>query len=188
MLAQLLAIPALGDESGELSSKPSIGELTARLETGQAIVSFRVVNGLSDEAMERIDSGIRVELRHRLEIVTKRAIPLMPSKVLARTVIRTRAEYDALTRRYVLARAVESRGPHKKQAPPPSEEQRFTTSAVEMRAWMTQIDEIPVYDPVEPFPEDEQLKVRVESSLGRRYVLLIFPSTVTATAELQLSR
>jgi hypothetical protein len=153
MLAQLLAIPALGDESGELSSKPSIGELTARL-----------------------------------EIVTKRAIPLMPSKVLARTVIRTRAEYDALTRRYVLARAVESRGPHKKQAPPPSEEQRFTTSADEMRAWMTQIDEIPVYDPVEPFPEDEQLKVRVESSLGRRYVLLIFPSTVTATAELQLSR
>jgi hypothetical protein len=188
LLAQLFAIPVLGGESDEVPSKPSIDGLITRLESGRAIVSFRVAHGLSDEALERIDSGIQVELRHRLEVVSKRAIPLTPAKVLARTVIHTRAEYDALTRRYALERVVEFRGPHKKQAPPPTEEQRFTTSADEMRAWMTQLDDIAVYDPVEPFSEDEQLRVRVDSSLGRRYVLLIFPSSLTASAELPLGR
>jgi hypothetical protein len=176
LLVQLVAIPAVGAETPEPHRKPAIVELSTRLEDGRATVSFRVENALSEEALERIDSGIQVAFR------------LMPAKVLARTVIHTRARYDALTRRYTLERVTEFKGPHKKQAPPPADEQRFTTSADEMRAWMTELENIAVYDPVEPFAEDDQLKVRADSSLGRRYALYVFPTSVTASAEQPLGR
>lgn len=188
LLVQLAAIPTVGAETPEPQRKPAIVELSTGLEEGRATVSFRVENGLSEEALERIDSGIQVAFRHRIEVVTKRGIPLMPAKVLARTVIHTRARYDALTQRYTLERVTEFKGPHKKQAPPPAEEQRFTTSADEMWAWMTELENIAAYDPVEPFADDDQLKVRVDSSLGRRYALYIFPASLTASAEQPLGR
>jgi hypothetical protein len=50
---------------------------------------------------------------------------------------------------------------------------------------MTELEEIAIYDPSRPL-QGEKLRVHVEVSLGRRYVLLIFPGTRTTSAEIPL--
>ena len=56
-----------------------------------------------------------------------------------------------------------------------------------MRRWMTEFEELPVYDPARPL-NGRELRVRVRSELGRRYVMWIFPSTVDASAGCELER
>jgi hypothetical protein len=174
------ATPELPD-----GAKPRIEELTATLKDQRATVSFKVLHGLSREAEERLHSGIPVTLKHKVEVLAKRGFPLMPSKVLARTVVETRAEYDSLTRRYDLIRTVEHRLRPKRFGPLKEEQRRITDSADEMLAWMTELVEIPVFNPAKPLQGD-RLRVRVESSLGRRYLMFVFPTTHSVSGELDL--
>jgi hypothetical protein len=167
------------------SAKPVIEDLVTEWAAGRPQVSFRVANAFSEETLERIDSGIAVTFRHRIEVVSRRALPLIPDKVRAKVVVETTAEYDVLTKRYALLRRIDVRGDKKRLNPAPVEESKVTFSEDEMRAWMTVLDGIEVYDPAQEL-EGPRLRVRVESAVGRRYLLLIFPADISATAELEL--
>jgi len=180
-LAAAAALSAsAGGEAG--NGKPSIEDLEVALSGERVVVSFRLVGGLDDEALERIHSGIALTFRHRLDVVAKRAMPLVPAKVLARSRVASTVEYDSLTRRYHLYRSVEHESDVKKLAPPIDETTATTNSLDEVRSWMTEFRDLLVYDPSRTFPERE-LRIRVRSSLSRRYVMWIFPSTVSASAE-----
>ena len=50
---------------------------------------------------------------------------------------------------------------------------------------MTQLEEIPVFNPGKELQGD-RLRVRVEVSLGRRYLMFIFPTTQSVTDEVPL--
>jgi len=167
------------------AAKPLIEDLSAGWSEGHPVVSFRVVGAFSEETLERIDSGIAVTFRHRIEVVSKRALPLIPDKVRAKVVVQTTAEYDVLTKRYALTRRIEVRGDKKRLNPEPAEQSRVTFSSDEMRAWMTELSGIEVFDPARPL-DGNRLRVRVESAVGRRYLLLIFPTNLSATAESSL--
>jgi hypothetical protein len=167
--------------------KPAIDGLSARLENDHALISFRLTGAIDEEREELIHSGIPVIFRHRLEVRSKRTftgIP-MPPKLLARTLVETRVEYDSLTRRYELMRRIEHRTRNKKDRPPTEEQRLITESMEEMRAWMNELSEISIFDPSRPL-SGEKLRVNVEVSLGRRYVLLIFPATISTSAEIPL--
>lgn len=166
----------------EGSTKPVIDGLTARLDQDRVLVSFRVTNGLSDEALEKIHSGIPVTFRHRVDLLMRRSFPL-PSKVLSRAVIETRAEYDSLTKRYTLFRNFTFRG-KKKPESQPEHQTRTTRATDEVRAWMTEVDDLLLAVP--GTAEERRLRVQVDSALGRRYVLLIFPGRISASAEYRL--
>jgi hypothetical protein len=166
-------------------AKPKIVGLAATLEDDRAVVSYRVSGGLSDEAEERIHSGISVALRHRIDVQAKRGIPLMPARTMARTIVETRVEYDSLTRRYDLVRKIEHKLKRKKMGPLGEEQRRITDSVDEMRAWMTELEEIPVFDPAVTL-EGNRLRVRVQASLGRKYILWVFPTTHSVSAEVRL--
>ena len=148
------------------------------------MVSFRVDNGITDDTLERIHSGIPVTFRHKIELVARRGF-MLPAKVLVRVVIETGVQYDPLTRRYDLLRRIELKGRRKRETPPPREEAQQTLSVDEMRAWMTEFSEVAVFDPFRPIV-GERLRVRVSSSVGRRYVWSIFPANLTASAEWML--
>jgi hypothetical protein len=178
-LALLLAGVAQGAGKSE---KPVIDGLTAQLEQDRVLVSFRVANGLSDEALEKIHSGIPVTFRHRVELLSRRSFPL-PSKVLSRAVIETRAEYDSLTQRYSLFRTFIFRGRQKNPDAEPERESLVTQATEDVRAWMTEFADLSLAAPVTP---KGRLKVQVESALGRRYILLIFPGRLSASAEYRL--
>ena len=63
------------------SSKPVIEDLSARIEDDRAWVSYDLVGVMDAEVEERIQSGIPVTFRHKLEVLSKRSVLLWPSKV-----------------------------------------------------------------------------------------------------------
>ncbi len=181
LLCALVALPPTALAGAQL--RASIGGLGARLDADRAIVSFHVDHGLPAETIERIHAGIEVTFKHRVDVVALRWFPI-PDKTLARTLIKTRAGYDSLTGRYSLLRSIEFKTA-RKGAIAPRQERRSTDSVDEMRRWMTEFEEVPVYDPARLL-EGRKLRVRVRSELGRRYLLLIFPSTIDARADCSL--
>jgi len=134
---------AAGGLQAASRSKPRIDEGTARMEAGRALVSYRVVNSLSEETLERIHSGIPVSFDHKIDIIEPRGFWL-PSRETARIQIKTRVEYDSLTRRYNLIRTLQVRTEKRWHPPPPVQQRLETQSEEEMRAWMTVFEEIPV--------------------------------------------
>ncbi len=186
-LALSLLVTPLHAAGQHGDGNPSIAELSARLDDNHALISFRLSGAIDEEREELIHSGIPVVFRHKLEVRSKRTftgIP-MPPRLLARTVVETRVEYDSLTRRYDLMRRIEHRTRNKKDRPPTEEQRLITESLEEMRAWMSELREVSIYDPGRPLT-GEKLRVNVEVSLGRRYILMIFPATISMSAEIPL--
>ena len=183
--AILVCCCAVGALNAASRSKPRIDEGPARLDGERAVVSYRVVNSLSEETMERIQSGIPVSFLHKIEIFEPRGFWL-PARETARLHIETRVEYDSLTRRYNLFRTSQVKTEKRWHPPPPVEERLETQSDEEMRAWMTVFDEIQIQDPYRPV-RGVNLRVRINVSVGRRYVMAIFPAALTATGEWSLS-
>jgi hypothetical protein len=139
--------------------------------------------GLTEEALERIHSGIPVTLRHRAELVARRAVPLLGGRTIGRAVVEVTARYDTLTRQYDLER-------HTRVEVPPAEPQmladsRRTESEDEMRAWMTRVDRMPPLALPDDVPS-RRLKVRIESWLGRKYLWYMLPWSITVSAEMPL--
>lgn len=166
------------------AGRPRIEALEAELDTGRAVVGFKVVNGFSAESVEQIQSGFPVTFTHRIDFVARRPMFLLPSKLLLRVVVETRTEYDSLTKCYALSRTIYRKG-DKKAGVAPHDEEQVCASSAQMREWMTRLTDLEIVDPSFPFP-GKRVKMRVRSSLGRRYVASIFPSTRTASADLTL--
>jgi len=100
--------------------------------------------------------------------------------------VRTRVEYDSLTQRYHLHRRTETRSRDPQLEPPPVDDEQVTDSTAEMVTWMTRLEALPVTDPAGEIPRTD-LRGRVEVSLGRHYVMWIFPSNLEASAERRLA-
>jgi len=171
---------------GRDTARPAVVELEARREPNAVHVSYRLQGCLPDEVMERIQSGIPLRFRHRIEVVEKRPGLFVGDRVFARSTIEARVHYDSLTQRYELSRQREIRGRDGTENDPSPEERAVTDDVDEMRGWLTMIDESARLDPTRELAEDTDLWVRVEVSLGRRWFLLIVPTTQTVSAELLL--
>ena len=164
------------------ADKPAIGDIATEFREGRLFVAFRLENCLPEETVERIHSGIPVTFRHKLELLGPRSFPLATRRTEARTIVESRVEYDALIKRYTLERTVQIRSKATKQAPEPSRVQRVTASELEMRVFMTEIGVVPLYDPSRGRPAG-RLKLKISSSIGRHYVMMIFPGHLTVSAE-----
>jgi hypothetical protein len=182
----LLAVIAAPAAVADKSDKPRIDLLEVRREDDRVVVSFHVPNALADETLERLHSGLPVEHRHRVELVARRSMPLWPAKVLGRVRVDTSAVFDRLTLRFELSRSVRA-GPRDSKKWVVVDEQRHSTASVdEVREWMTHFDALPALD----LPESargSRLRVRVESTLDRRFVWYMFPSKLTLSAERKLA-
>lgn len=146
------------------------------------LVSYRLLDVLPEEVLETIHSGIEVTYQHRVDLTAKRTLPLMPARTLCRSVVSTTATYESLTQRYHLTRTFEyaARGEGGYYH---SGEEHYSTSAIEdMEAWMTDIHDLLVPYPQKP-ADDSKRKIRINVTLGRRFVLFVFPGQYTATAE-----
>ena len=185
LLLALVVAPGVGARQA-VEPQPEIVDLTYRTRAEGVWASYRLTGCLSEDVMERIHSGIPIRFRHKVEIVEKRPRLFVTDKVFARTVFETRVEYDSLTQRYQLNRVLEVRSRQKRTTPPPESDQRVTGSIDEMREWMTRAADVPLRDPALPIPQDLDLHVRVEVSLGRHWVWFIIPTTDSVTAEVPM--
>ncbi len=184
LLAAACPWAAAGDEDSEKKTDepgPTIEIERAVLEAGRVSVDFRVADVFTEETLEWIHSGIPVKFRHRIEVIGPRRFLLSRRNVLARSIIETRVAYDALTGRYELSRTTTLKKPQRKKGPPPYVEATVTGQQEEMHRWMVEARHVVLYDPKRDLDGDE-LRVAIESSIGRDYVLWIFPTKKTIDA------
>ena len=183
--AALLAVIAAPAAIADKRDKPHIDLLEVRRENDRVAVSFDVPDALAAATLERLHSGLPVEHRHRVELVARRSMPLWPAKVLGRLRVDTSAVFDRLTLRFDLLRTLRA-GPRDNKKWVVLDERRHSTASVdEVREWMTHFDGLPALE----LPESargSRLRVRVESTLDRRFVWYMFPSKLTLSAERKL--
>ena len=160
-----------------------IGDLTIRVQANEALVSFRLDNAFPDELLERLHSGISVTFRHKVDMILRRPFFLTPNKLLDRTVVETEVEYDSLTRQYRLKRRTENKTKRKNDPLLDFQVRRSTESLDEAVDWLTHYRDVPLILK-EGFVGDERVRVRVSSNLGRHFVLWIFPSSYSVSAEI----
>ena len=152
---------------------------------GRITITFDVANVFTEELIEQLQSGIPIKFRHRIDAIAPKRFWLTTANVEARTIVETRVAYDALTERYELSRTTFHRKPDRKTSPPPLEERSFSDDFEVVRRWMTQCSDVVLFDPNKPL-SPRVSKVRVESVIGRKYVLWVFPSRVSVQAEVML--
>lgn len=161
-----------------------IHELATQPERDELFVSYRLDRAFDSQVLDRLHSGFRLRFEHQVDLVVPRGA-LLPNRFVAGTSIRTEVAYDDLTRQYRLFRSTRAKG--KRRAPSLFEVDvtRKTESLEEAIEWMTRIDAVPL-----PWgggiPQDDRVKLRVRSDLGRRWVLFLIPSRHAVSAELGL--
>ncbi len=150
-------------------------------------ISYSVENSFSEEILERIHSGMRVAFRHRIELSARRAVPLWFPKTLSWTVVETAVEFDGLTKQYHLSRSYRFGRKGKPWEGPAriADEERDTDSLDVVRIWMSEVDGVPLL-PVQSEVPLFRRRVDVTCSMGRKFVWMMFPVTVTASADSSL--
>lgn len=166
----------------EKSRRPAIEDLDVRTADGAYRVSFRVTGAFPSDVVELIESGVEVSFRHRVDVVSRRGFPWIGSRSLVRCEVVTTVTYDSLIRQYHLSRSLEFE-PAEGEAPDPDEHD--TDDVEEVRAWMTELRDVRVPVPTATDGRKPR-KLRVQTNLGRRFVLLLFPAPREATAEFVL--
>lgn len=180
-----LIVAALAQSSvASQPSSPRIDGFEIQRNGARFSISFRVLDGLSDDAVERVRSGMTVRYRHRVDITVRRSVPLWPARTLARGRIDASVSYDPLTRSYQLVRTADLKAAGGADATQPSSEERRTDSIEEVRRWMTEVVDLPLEVPVQH--AGSRLRVRVETTMGRRYALYLFPTRHAVSAERKL--
>lgn len=169
--------------SAEMETRPRVRDLQVAREGEVLHVTYSLENVFSEELTEKIAAGIPVSFRHRAEVTTRHWFPLWPRGTVASATLETTVVYDSLTHRYELSRVIEtnSRGKSKSR---PKTQKASTVLESEALAWMTQVHEFPPLD-LSTLPADVTARVRVESALGRKWVVLV-PTRRTVSEDRKL--
>lgn len=147
-------------------------------------VSYRLEGALDEGVVERLEAGIPVTYRHRVQWLSRRGFLLLPDRRQSEVVTDVTASYDSLTRTYSLSRVrtTRSRGTD----PPPVQEERITAdSLATVRSWMTRVDSLQMPPPARP-PGGERQVLRITAVFERRMILGMFPSRRSVSVEYPL--
>ncbi|HXV77781.1 MAG TPA: DUF4390 domain-containing protein [Candidatus Polarisedimenticolaceae bacterium] len=180
-LACLLLAVVLSPVRTAREAKPAITDLAAVRDGNRVRVSYRLVDCLEPETLERIASGIPIRFKHKVELVERRPGLFQGDRVHSRTLLETAVQYDSLTERYQLSRLTEPKTRRVQADAEPVVERLSSDSMEEMRAWLTVVDDAPLLAPDDAADVDYHL--RVEVAIGRKWFLLVFPSSHTIHSE-----
>ena len=93
----------------------------------QVLVSFELVNGLTDEIRAAIQSGLTTTFTYTVEL--RMDVPAWVDRTIGTATIASSVEYDNLKRQYMMGFRVDGR----------TEESKSTTDENEVRQWMTMV-------------------------------------------------
>jgi hypothetical protein len=154
----LSAAAALPCAAGE----PALADLATGYRGDGLTASLRLVDGLTAERLEEIESGIETVLEYRIQVTRKRLG--LPDEVLAKRRVECIVRRDTLARHYVLTRRVDGE----------LVERRVTTEEEGMRSFLTRIDDLPVARSAD-LPEGVALEVRARCDLGLQWRFYLIP-------------
>jgi hypothetical protein len=99
----------------------------------QVLVSFELVNGLSGEVRDAIQSGLTTTFTYTVEL--RMDVPAWVDRTIGTATITSSVEYDNLKRQYMLGLRIDGR----------TEESRSTTDENVVRQWMTTFNRVGLF-------------------------------------------
>jgi hypothetical protein len=99
----------------------------------QVLVSFELVNGLTDEVRAAIQSGLTTTFTYTVEL--RMEVPAWVDRTIATATIASSVEYDNLKRQYMMGLRIDGR----------TEESRSTTEENDVRQWMTTMKQVALF-------------------------------------------
>ncbi len=130
-LAVVLALAGALFASGVRAAGPEL-TITPVARDGQLLVSFALVDGLTPDMRDAIQSGLATSFSYDVEL--RRATATWFDQTLASLTITASVRFDNLTRRYQLARSFDGR----------VEDARPTEDEEEVRSWLTEFERVPL--------------------------------------------
>jgi hypothetical protein len=100
---------------------------------GQVLVSFELVNGLTDEVRAAIQSGLTTTFTYTIEL--RMDVPAWVDRTIGTATIASSVEYDNLKRLYTMGLRIDGR----------TEESRATTDENDVRQWMTTVKQLALF-------------------------------------------
>jgi hypothetical protein len=107
--------------------------VTPLVKNDQVLVSFELVNGLTDEIREAIQSGLTTTFTYTVEL--RMDVPAWVDRTIGTATIASSVEYDNLKRQYMMGFRIDGR----------TEESRSTTDENEVRQWMTTVKQLALF-------------------------------------------
>jgi hypothetical protein len=96
----LLMAGAIARAAGSIRIVPIVGD-------DKVLVSFELADAFTDEVREAISSGLRTTFTYEIEL--RMIVPLWVDPTICTAVVSATDQYDNLTRRHSLARAIDGR-------------------------------------------------------------------------------
>ena len=125
--------------------------VTPLVKEGQVLVSFELVNGLTDEVRAAIQSGLTTTFTYTVEL--RMDVPAWVDRTIGTATITSSVEYDNLKRQYMMGLRIDGR----------TEESRSTTDENAVRQWMTTVKQLALFKTTVLEPNREYY-VRVSAS------------------------
>jgi hypothetical protein len=118
---------------------------------GHVLISFDMQDGYTDDVRAAIHSGLKTTFTYTIDLRTSVAVWL--DRTLASTVVSTSVQYDNLTRRHTVVRAIDGR----------VEEAQVLESDDDVRVMVTKLDRVRLFRTISLEPNREYyLRVRAE--------------------------
>jgi hypothetical protein len=137
LLALALGAPFLLGAAGDAV------RVTPLARDGQVYVSFSLDGGLTPDMRETIRSGLQTTYAYDIEL--RRGVAIWFDRTLATTTVTATVQFDNLTRRHQLSRAIDGR----------VDAAEVTESEEEMGKWMTSFDRLPLFSTTDLEPNSE---------------------------------
>jgi len=135
-------------------------QIIAFVKDGQVHVSFKLVNGFTEDLWAAIHSGLPTTITYQIDL-RRQAFPF--DRTVASATVAASAQYDNLTCHHTLPRKVDGRG----------EERRITEDENGVRAWMTEFERLPLFS-TDGLEANEEYYVRVRARTRPRTSWLFF--------------
>lgn len=155
------AAPAAAQAAETLRVRPLLRD-------GQVLVTFSLDGGLTDEMKAVVQSGLRTVFTYTVELKLK--VPAWVDRTVASAVVSTSVDYDNLTRRHTISKALDGR----------VEESFVVEDPDQVAQMVTHFDRLPLFD-TKVLEANREYYVLVRADARPRSTASLWPFSGTAS-------
>ena len=148
------------------AAEPTLADLAPGYSDDTLVLSVRLLDGLTPDHLDGIESGIETTVEYRVQAYLRRAG--MPDDLIVRRRIECVVRRDALARQYLLTRRIDGE----------LVERRVTGDHGEMTDFLTRLTAVPVARRDE-LPASDDLYLRARCDLGLTWRFYLIPWSLT---------
>ncbi len=129
---------------------------------GHVHITFEMADGFTDDVRAAIRSGLKTTFTYTVDLRT--AVAVWLDRTVASAVVSTSVQYDNLTRRHTIVRAIDGR----------VEAAQVVESDADVRALVTKLDRLPLFRTIS-LEANREYYVRVRAEVRPRNASFLWP-------------